>query len=115
MAEKKEHFREPPVNYLPYVIVFFFISLISVINTIIFYLNWGGFGSFIILILASIQVALLVLYFMYLRYEDKLTVAFALMPIFFIFLLIMGNIIDSHFSKVDLIEYQKNVNSINNK
>jgi len=112
MNEKKQHFREPPKNYLPYFIVFLALAGISIINTIIFYLNWGGLGSSIILILASIQVLLLALFFMYLRYEDKLTIAFALMPLFFIFLLIMGNVMDSHFNKKDLIEYQKNV--INN-
>jgi len=114
MTEKKEHFREPPKSYLPYFIVFIALAGISIINTVIFYLNWGSFGSFIILILASIQVLLLALFFMYLRYEDKLTIAFALMPLFFIFLLIMGNIMDSHFNKKDLIEYQKNVTH-NNK
>ncbi|MCS7245133.1 MAG: hypothetical protein N2504_03125 [candidate division WOR-3 bacterium] len=107
MANNKEHFREPPLNYLPYVIVFLAISFISVINTMIFYLNWGGFGSFLILLLSSIQVLLLLLFFMYLRYEDKLTLGFALMPIFFIFLLIAGNLLDISFSKKNLIEYQK--------
>lgn len=109
MADKREDFREPPLSYVPYVIVFLGISLISVINTIIFYLNWGGFGSFLILLLSSVQVLLLLLFFMYLRYEDKLTLAFALMPIFFIFLLIAGNLLDISFSKKDLIEYQKEV------
>ncbi len=112
MTEKKQHFREPPKGYIPYFIVFLALCGISIINTIIFFLNLGSFGSSIILILSSIQVLLLALFFMYLRYEDKLTVAFALMPLFFIFLLIMGNVMDSHFNKKDLIEYQKNV--INN-
>ena len=112
MNEKKEHFREPPKSYIPYFIVFLALCGISIINTIIFFLNLGSFGSSIILILSSIQVLLLALFFMYLRYEDKLTIAFALMPLFFIFLLIMGNVMDSHFNKKDLIEYQKNV--INN-
>ncbi len=110
MTEKKQHFREPPTNYISYFIVFLLISFISVLSIAIYYLNWGSLGSFLILILSSIQVALLALYFMYLRYEDKLTIGFALMPIFFIFLLIIGNSIDIHFSKSDLIEYQKNVN-----
>ncbi|MEO0144756.1 MAG: cytochrome C oxidase subunit IV family protein [candidate division WOR-3 bacterium] len=112
MAENK-HFREPPLSYFPYVIVFFIISAISFVNVGIFYLNWGGFGSFLIILLSSLQVILLALYFMYLRYEDKLTVAFALMPLFFIFLLILGNVMDIHFSKEGLIEYQKNANTIN--
>ncbi len=112
MAEKKQHFREPPKNYISYFIVFLLISLISVLITAIYYLNWGSLGSSLILIFSSVQVILLALYFMYLRYEDKLTIGFALLPLFFIFLLIIGNLIDIHFSKVDLIEYQ-NVNNIN--
>ncbi|MEO0202896.1 MAG: cytochrome C oxidase subunit IV family protein [candidate division WOR-3 bacterium] len=114
MAENK-HFREPPTSYITYIIVFFIISAISVISFVISYLNWGSFGSFLILTLSSIQVTILALYFMYLRYEDKLTIGFSLMPLFFVLLLILGNIMDIHFSKEELIEYQKNANTLNNK
>ncbi len=90
MQGNEKHFKEPPKTYLVYVVIFVLLSLISVINYFLGTSNLSAKGL-LILILASIQAYLLASFYMYLRYEDKLTLGYALMPLFFILLFFAGN------------------------
>jgi cytochrome c oxidase subunit IV len=67
-------------------------------------LTWGvsyvslGLGNVAVALgIASLKASLVALFFMHLRYESRLVVAFALFPVFFLALIIFGTLADTLF------------------
>ena len=61
------------------------------------YLHLGVLNAAVALALASVKAALVGLYFMHLRRESPLVRAFALVPLFFLALIILGTLSDTLF------------------
>ncbi len=61
------------------------------------YVNLGMGNVAVALLIASVKAALVALYFMQLRFENKLVWAFALTPLFFLALIIFGTLADTVF------------------
>ncbi|HZW36772.1 MAG: cytochrome C oxidase subunit IV family protein [Deltaproteobacteria bacterium] len=61
------------------------------------YLDLGIFNVVVALLIASAKVSLVALFFMHLKYENKLVWMFALVPIFFLVLIIGGTLSDTLF------------------
>ena len=61
------------------------------------YINLGIGNVAVALLIASVKAALVALFFMHLRYENRLVWAFALLPLFFLALIIFGTLSDTMF------------------
>lgn len=72
--------------------------ILTVITVGVAQIHFGGVWNIIVaMIVASIKAALVAMYFMHLKYEDKFTWIYALIPLFLLFLLIGGVFIDNPF------------------
>ncbi len=65
--------------------------------------NFGDFNIVIAMVIASIKASIVALYFMHLKFEDKLTWIYALYPLFLLFLLIGFTIMET-FTRVPVIK-----------
>jgi cytochrome c oxidase subunit 4 len=61
------------------------------------YVNLGLGNVTVALLIASVKAALVALFFMHLRYEKRLVWAFAIVPLFFLALIIFGTLSDTMF------------------
>jgi cytochrome c oxidase subunit 4 len=61
------------------------------------FLELGVFNTVVALSIASVKAALVALYFMHLRHENRLVLAFAIFPLFFLALIILGTLADTLF------------------
>ena len=57
--------------------------------------DFGKFNIVLAMIIASIKATIVALYFMHLKFEDKLTWIYALYPVFLLLLLIGGTFLDT--------------------
>ncbi|MCY3985754.1 MAG: cytochrome C oxidase subunit IV family protein [Candidatus Dadabacteria bacterium] len=64
--------------------------------------DFGDMNIVVAMIIASIKAGIVALYFMHLKFEDKLTWIYALYPLFLLFLLIGFTIIET-FTRVPVI------------
>jgi cytochrome c oxidase subunit IV len=79
-----------------YLAVFAALLLLTVVTVGVSYIDLGGLLNIAVaLIVASVKATLVALYFMHLRYEDRLVLAFAIVPLFFLFLVLMGTLLDN--------------------
>ena len=65
--------------------------------------DFGDFNIVIAMVIASIKASIVALYFMHLKFEDKLTWIYALYPLFLLFLLIGFTIMET-FTRVPVIK-----------
>lgn len=59
--------------------------------------DFGSFNIVIALFIASIKATLVMLWFMHLKYENKVTIMYVIFPIFLLFCMLAGIFIDNPF------------------
>ncbi len=78
-----------------YILVWILLLALTVVNWAVSYLNMGAsLHVAAALVIASLNAALIALFFMNLRNEKKLVLMFALFPLAFLFLIIAGTVGD---------------------
>jgi len=81
--------------YRTYIIVWIALLILTVLTWGISYINLGMGNVAVALLIASLKAALVALFFMHLRYENRLVWAFALVPLLFLALIIFGTLADT--------------------
>jgi len=76
------------VGYGTYVLVWITLMILTAITVWVSRHNFGVLNIVVALGIASIKASIVALFFMHLKYEDKLTWVFALYPLFLLALLI---------------------------
>lgn len=76
------------VSYKAYVIVWLLLMVLTVVTVGVSYIHFGVLNIVVALFVASVKAALVALFFMHLKYEDKITWIFALYPLGLLALLI---------------------------
>jgi cytochrome c oxidase subunit IV len=83
--------------YRTYIIVWVALLILTGVTVAVSYLHLGMLNAAVALLIASVKAALVALYFMHLRHENRLVRAFALVPFFFLALIILGTLSDTLF------------------
>jgi len=81
--------------YRTYIIVWIALLILTVLTWGISYINLGMGNVAVALLIASLKAALVALFFMHLRFENRLVWAFALVPLLFLALIIFGTLADT--------------------
>lgn len=84
-------------TYRTYIIVWLMLLFLTAATVSVSYMQLGVFNAVAALLIASVKASLVALYFMHLRYEKELVWAFALFPIAFLALIIVGTLTDTLF------------------
>lgn len=84
-------------TYRTYIIVWIGLLALTAATVLVSYVNLGLGNVVAALAIAALKASLVALYFMHLRYENKLVWAFALVPLFFLALIIFGTLSDTMF------------------
>lgn len=85
-----------------YAIVWIILTILTAFTVYVARIDLGTFNIVVAMVIASIKAAIVALFFMHLKYEDKLTWVYALYPIFLLFLLIATTILET-FTRVPTI------------
>lgn len=88
------HAEKHVTSYKIYILVWLALTIFTGITIAVSYVNFGVLNIVIALAIASFKAALVALFFMHLKYEDKVTWIFALYPLALLALLIGLNISD---------------------
>ncbi len=83
--------------YRTYIFVWAALLCLTVITWAVSYLQLGLFNAVVALTIASVKASLVALFFMHLKSEKKLVWTFALLPLGFLALLILGTLTDALF------------------
>ncbi|BDV42792.1 cytochrome-c oxidase [Geotalea uraniireducens] len=83
--------------YRIYFVVWGGLVLLTGLTLAVSYVNLGLGNVAVALLIASAKASLVALYFMHLRHETRLVIAFALFPLFFLSLIIGGTLLDTMF------------------
>ena len=83
--------------YRSYIIVWIALLVLTGVTWGVSYINLGLGNVTVALLIASVKAALVALFFMHLRYENRLVWGFALVPLFFLALIIFGTLSDTMF------------------
>ena len=83
--------------YRTYIIIWIALLALTAATVLVSYVNLGMGNVVAALVIASLKASLVALYFMHLRYENRLVWAFALVPLFFLALIIFGTLSDTLF------------------
>jgi cytochrome c oxidase subunit 4 len=83
--------------YRIYIIVWITLLVLTAVTWGVSYVNLGLGNVTVALLIASVKAALVALFFMHLRYEKRLVWAFAIVPLFFLALIIFGTLSDTMF------------------
>jgi cytochrome c oxidase subunit IV len=83
--------------YKTYILVWGSLLVLTVVTWAVSYIHLGLFNAVVALTIASVKASLVALFFMHLKNEKELVWAFALFPIGFLGLLIIGTLVDSMF------------------
>ena len=83
--------------YRTYIIVCISLLILTAVTWWVSYINLGMGNVAVALLIASVKAALVALFFMHLRYENRLVWAFAILPLFFLALIIFGTLSDTMF------------------
>ncbi len=83
--------------YRSYIIVWLALLVLTAVTWGVSYVNLGMGNVAVALLIASVKAALVALFFMHLRYENKLVWTFALVPLLFLALIIFGTLSDTMF------------------
>jgi cytochrome c oxidase subunit 4 len=81
-------------SYQTYVFVWLSLLALTVLTWLVSYVPLGLMNVTVAMVIASVKAMLVALFFMHLRYENKLVWAFALFPLGFLSLIIMGTLVD---------------------
>jgi len=82
-------------GYGIYLAVFAALLVLTGATVAVSYLDLGVMNVAVALLIASLKASLVALFFMHLKFENKLVWAFALVPIFFLVLIVGGTISDT--------------------
>ena len=83
--------------YRTYIIVWILLLILTGLTLGVSYLHLGIMNVAVALLIASLKAAMVALYFMHLRFENRLVWAFATVPLFFLALIILGTLADTMF------------------
>lgn len=83
--------------YRTYILVWVTLLCLTVVTWAVSYVHLGLFNAVVALTIASVKASLVALFFMHLKSEKELVWAFALFPLGFLGLLIIGTLVDSMF------------------
>ncbi len=78
-----------------YIAVFAALLLLTVVTVLVSYVNLGLLNVVVALLIASAKASLVALFFMHLKGENRLVWGFALVPIFFLALILLGTLSDT--------------------
>ena len=78
-----------------YFAVYGALLVLTVITVLVSYVDLGLLNVFVALGIASVKASLVALFFMHLKWENRLVWGFALVPIFFLVLIFFGTLIDT--------------------
>ncbi len=78
-----------------YLTVYFALVLLTGITVLVSYADLGLGNVVVALLIASAKASLVALFFMHLKGEDRLVWGFALVPILFLALIILGTLSDT--------------------
>ncbi len=78
-----------------YVAVFAALLLLTVVTVLVSYVDLGLLNVVVALLIASVKATLVALFFMHLKGENRLVWGFALVPIFFLALILLGTLTDT--------------------
>ncbi len=88
------HAEKHLTSYTTYVLVWLALTILTAITIGVSYIHFGVLNIVVALGVASVKAALVALFFMHLKHEDKVTWIFALYPLALLALLIGLNISD---------------------
>jgi len=80
-----------------YVVVWGALVVLTAVTVAVSYVHLGMMNVVVALLVASVKASLVALFFMHLRYENRLVWGFALTPVFFLILIIAGTLTDTLF------------------
>ena len=75
--------------------VYIALVLLTGVTVLVSYVNLGLMNVVVALLIASVKASLVALFFMHLKNEDRLVWGFALVPIAFLSLIILGTLVDT--------------------
>lgn len=75
--------------------VFIALLLLTAVTVLVSYVDLGLWNAVVAFLIASVKASLVALYFMHLKSEDRLVWGFALVPIAFLSLIILGTLVDT--------------------
>ncbi|MGE5285106.1 MAG: cytochrome C oxidase subunit IV family protein [Actinomycetota bacterium] len=87
--------QESPGARRAYFIVYAALIVLTVVTVLVSYVNLGLLNVVVALLIASVKASLVALFFMHLKSEDRLVWGFALVPIAFLALIILGTLVDT--------------------
>ncbi len=82
-----------------YAVVWIALLVLTATTVAVSYVNLGVMNVVVALLIASVKAALVALFFMHLKYENRLVWGFALTPIYFLLLIIAGTLSDTLFRR----------------
>jgi len=80
-----------------YLAVWGALVVLTAVTVAVSYVHLGMMNVVVALLVASVKASLVALFFMHLRYENRLVWGFALTPVFFLILIIAGTLTDTLF------------------
>ncbi len=86
-------------SYALYAVVWVALLVLTGTTVAVSYLNLGMMNVVVALFIASVKAALVALFFMHLKYENRVVWGFALTPIYFLLLIIVGTLSDTLFRR----------------
>jgi cytochrome c oxidase subunit 4 len=78
-----------------YLAVFTVLLTLTVVTVLVSYVDLGLMNVVVALLIASGKASLVALFFMHLKGENRLVWGFALVPLFFLALIILGTLVDT--------------------
>ena len=78
-----------------YLAVFAALLALTAVTVMVSYVDMGLMNVVVALLIASGKAALVALFFMHLKGESRLVWGFALVPLFFLALIILGTLVDT--------------------
>ncbi len=102
--ENRDHIEEHHTNIWSYVFVLlalFTLTAFTVLTAI--KVDIGSLNIVLAMIIASVKASIVALFFMHLKFEDKLTWLYALYPLFLLFLLIFFTLMET-FTRVPVLK-----------
>lgn len=86
---------EHGTGYGIYVIVWIALIVLTGATVAVSYVDLGLMNVVVALLIASAKASLVALFFMHLKFENRLVLAFALVPVFFLVLIVAGTLSDT--------------------
>lgn len=77
------------------VAVFVVLLLLTAVTVLVSYVDLGIWNAVVALLIASVKASLVALFFMHLKGENRLVWGFALVPVLFLALILLGTLSDT--------------------